>query len=1284
MTSNQTTQTTFLPALNLNPKSLRRAGSAAAFERRAMLLALLTGACGTIHAQPANDNFADRIVLTGASIAAAGSSVGATRESGEPGEFDSVERRRFINSVWWTWTAPTNGLLTVTSAGSDFNTMLAVYTGSTLTNLVEVAYSDASLSGRPSRVAFHALSNIPYQIAVGGGEGGIKFNLSFSPPPPNDDFTNRIDLGSANVKTYGDNTAATSEPGEPSEVYDGAFHSVWWSWMAPASGPLTITAEAVAKLGYGSIPGGPFIGLSVFTGSSLRTLSPVASQPGYPPLLTSQVTFGAQAGMTYQISVSGLLGVPGAFTLNVAQTTPPIVILTDPSDNADYLSGSPIAFTAQAFDADGTVQRVDFYLDEQAIGTVTNRPFSVTVSNVMPKRYTLRAAATDDLGAVGQAIPVSLNVRPFNDDFVNRVPLSGAFLTATGWNANATREPGEPPSLPANADNSIWWSWTAPASTITTIALSAGFGYWPSLQVFTGSSLTDLVLITNSAFQGNDPTYSTHVAFPAGAGKTYQIAAATLGGADYGRPVTLNIAMTAPPTVAITSPTNHARFITGDTITIAAEAISGDGTMARIDLYRDSGLFATLTNPPYSITLTANDAGPTSHNLEALVTDAYGITASSEEVSYSVYPPPPTNDDFARRIPLSGSFLSITGTLAWATGEIGETVALRGHSVWWSWTAPASGPVTCTLISDFGFSPALGVFTGSVVTNLILIAYDGYGGQNDSYSTQVNFDAVAGTSYAIGAGTYGDGGRCTLSIAASAPPVVTITTPPDGSAFPAGTDITITAEATDSDGTVAKVDFYRSPGVILATVTNSPFSLTLSNAGPNGFEIEAVATDNQGVSSRPSLVRFFVNPTPLPPPVNDDFADRILFTGSFVTVTGTLANATMETGEPAALVWWSWKAPATALFTLTLTFESGYLPSLQVYTGSSLTNLLLITNHVVQATDFTLSTRVVLSAVAGANYEIGVGASAYGGLYALSVAQGFPPSVTITSPLDGATVKGSNYVTISADAAASDGRIVEVDFYLSSGGLVATVTNAPYSFDYPLQSVYSEYYRVQAAATDDRGLTTFSSFVSFLAYPPPPPNDAFANRSNLSGFYVLATGSTAGATAEPGEANLAGGPDGGSVWWAWTAPASGTAIITGQGYDSSLSVFTGSSVSDLTPLVTGPPPQSLSPSFQVSFPAVAGTTYQLAGESLSPSAGDLVFSLFLDARQFSQFEHLEDGTFRFRFASTPGPTWIIEASTNLVDWISLATNSAPDGLFEFVDSDATKFQRRFYRSVMQP
>src|SRR5207245_2442253 len=142
------------------------------------------------------------------------------------------------------------------------------------------------------------------------------------------------------------------------------------------------------------------------------------------------------------------------------------------------------------------------------------------------------------------------------------------------------------------------------------------------------------------------------------------------------------------------------------------------------------------------------------------------------------------------------------------------------------------------------------------------------------------------------------------------------------------------------------------------TVTNSPFSLTVSNAAPNYFEIEAVATDNQGVSSRPSPVRFSVIPTPSPPPVNDDFADRIPFTGSFVTVTGTMANATMETGESDALVWWSWKAPATALFTLTVTSEQGYWPSLQVYTGSSLTNLFLITNNVFRGTDYTYSTRV--------------------------------------------------------------------------------------------------------------------------------------------------------------------------------------------------------------------------------------------------------------------------------------------------------------------------------------
>jgi hypothetical protein len=43
----------------------------------------------------------------------------------------------------------------------------------------------------------------------------------------------------------------------------------------------------------------------------------------------------------------------------------------------------------------------------------------------------------------------------------------------------------------------------------------------------------------------------------------------------------------------------------------------------------------------------------------------------------------------------------------------------------------------------------------------------------------------------------------------------------------------------------------------------------------------------------------------------------------------------------------------------------------------------------------------------------------------------------------------------------------------------------------------------------------------------------------------------------------------------------------------------------------------------------------------------------------------------------------LEASTNLVNWRSLATNAYSGGLLEFNDPDAIRFERRFYRVRQQ-
>jgi hypothetical protein len=73
--------------------------------------------------------------------------------------------------VWWTWTAPANGRVTINTVGSVFDTLLAVYTGQSLGALASVASDDQSGGNNTSRVVFQVVAGTTYQIAVDGYNG---------------------------------------------------------------------------------------------------------------------------------------------------------------------------------------------------------------------------------------------------------------------------------------------------------------------------------------------------------------------------------------------------------------------------------------------------------------------------------------------------------------------------------------------------------------------------------------------------------------------------------------------------------------------------------------------------------------------------------------------------------------------------------------------------------------------------------------------------------------------------------------------------------------------------------------------------------------------------------------------------------------------------------------------------------------------------------------------------------------------------------------------------------
>jgi hypothetical protein len=115
------------------------------------------GASGTIvltiepPPRPPNDNFAERITLSGSTVITNGTNRDATREEGEPEHAGEAGGK----PVWWTWTAPSAGTTTIWTLGSDFDTVLAVYSGETVDDLTVLAANDQDpLGGDTSRVTF--------------------------------------------------------------------------------------------------------------------------------------------------------------------------------------------------------------------------------------------------------------------------------------------------------------------------------------------------------------------------------------------------------------------------------------------------------------------------------------------------------------------------------------------------------------------------------------------------------------------------------------------------------------------------------------------------------------------------------------------------------------------------------------------------------------------------------------------------------------------------------------------------------------------------------------------------------------------------------------------------------------------------------------------------------------------------------------------------------------------------------------------------------------------------
>lgn len=389
------------------------------------VLALAGLAAFSALAQPANDYFANATDLTpfdnGNGVGTySDNNTGASLEPGEP----IILTNTGGASVWYTWTAPTNGIITFSTSGASFKTLLAIYTGSSISNLTLIGADNGSHAGN-SMVSFIAVSGATFDITVdgdNGASGAFVLNWTNASPtlkPANDNLANAITNTGSSGTVFGDNLFATLEPKEPpifrSNV-GGA--SIWYSWTASSDGVVTIDTSGST---FDTVLG-VYVSTSQ-TNLTMTNLLEVAEDDDFNGKLTSLVSFPVTAGTTYKIDIDGYNG---------------------PN------------------------------------GTITNVPEGYVVLNW------------------------NLAPLPPNDYFANALSL-GTQLSGSisGNNIGATAEPNEPLHAGFPASQTVWYSWTAPASGDVEMD-TIGSSFDTVLAVYTGTSLSTLTQVA-----ANDDLYPT-------------------------------------------------------------------------------------------------------------------------------------------------------------------------------------------------------------------------------------------------------------------------------------------------------------------------------------------------------------------------------------------------------------------------------------------------------------------------------------------------------------------------------------------------------------------------------------------------------------------------------------------------------------------------------------------------------------------------------------------------------------------------------------------------------
>lgn len=737
-----------------------------------------------------------------------------------------------------------------------------------------------------------------------------------------------------------------------------------------------------------------------------------------------------------------------SITVYSGQNLAPSISMSTPT-GAPFIAAANIGLSASASDGDGTISRVDFYQGTNLVATDAVAPYAATYTASSAGTYSFTAKATDNRGATATTAPVTVAVAanvlpavsltaPANGaSFVSptTIPISATASDSDGSIARVEfRANGVLLTSDTTAPYQASWSTgniggtfpiTATAidnkggarSTSVNVTVSTPVGSLSAspnpCTILTGDSCDTTVSwtsndpaaqiwrhfdVTIQTQEGPDERHSATLVgsgtsgsgtFDIGGAKRNQYFELTSGGAAITSVVP---SFNYRPSTTITAPANGAIFNRPANVLISATGNDADGSVSKVEFYASGALIGTDTTSPFAITW--NDVPSGSHVLTTRAYDNRGAFRDS---------------------------LPIT-----ITGNTRPTVAL---------TSPATGAVVAAPTNVSVRAMAADADDGVAMVEF----YNGAVkvGTDIEAPYEFQWNGVPSGTYSLTAKAYDTRGGATVSsvsmLVVDDVPTVSLTAPAAGTVINAPGSYTLTASASDSDGAINRVEFYRG-STLIGVDAAAPYSVLWSDIVAGTYSITAKAYDDRGLSKVTSSVTFVANAQPS------------------VTITSPTMDAVVV-------------APADVLIQTSASDTDDGVAMVEFYVNGQLRATDTAAPFTLQADNMPAGT-YTLTAKAYDNR----GGATLSSPTTLVVNE--RPQVQVVSPSNNTGVLVPRTITLAATASDVDGTISRVEFY-NGGSLLGSVTSAPYQLTWNASAAGD--YTFTARAYDNRGTATTSA-----------------------------------------------------------------------------------------------------------------------------------------------------------------------------------------------------------------